>query len=101
MICFPSITGRLIAAIAQGSVESILFALANSNAPALCGLNRRDPGLLGFPGWSVVGPSPCFVTSRRDGERSGEEKERRYSAMKKVSLNRQNRKRTVWTILAS
>lgn len=51
-----------MAAMAHGTVESILFALANSNAPALCGLNRRDPGPIGFPGWRVVGASPSFVT---------------------------------------
>jgi hypothetical protein len=35
------------------------------------------------------------VTCRRDGDRSGEEKDRRYRAMKKVSLRAQKRKRTV------
>jgi len=32
---------------------------------------------------------------RREGDRMGEEKERRYSAMKKISLKAQKRKRTV------
>jgi hypothetical protein len=63
-------------------------------------LKRRDAGLLGFPGWKVLGASPCLVTWRRDGDRSGEENDRRYRAMKKVSLRAQNRKSTVYTISA-
>jgi hypothetical protein len=35
------------------------------------------------------------VVCRREGERSGEEKERRYRAMKKTSFRAQKRKRTV------
>jgi len=84
-----------MAAMTHGPVESILFARANSSAPALCGLKRRDTGPLGLPGTSVLGASPCLVTWRRDGDRRGEENDRRYRAMKKVSLRAQNRKSTV------
>lgn len=38
------------------------------------------------------------LTARREGESSGEEKERRYSAMKKVSFRRQKRNRTVCVV---
>lgn len=82
----------------QGQNESILFARANSNAPALLGLAKRKDaeGLDGLPGWrEAAAPVPLFVTWRRDGERRGEEKDRRYRAMKKTSLNMQKRKRTV------
>ena len=43
--------------------------------------------------------SPSFATCSREGERYGEEKDRRYRAMKKVSLNRQQMKRTVYLML--
>lgn len=35
-------TGRLTPAMTQGQNESILFARANSNAPALYGFMRRE-----------------------------------------------------------
>lgn len=70
-------TGKLMAAMAQGMVESILFARASSRAPALWGLKRRELGPVGLPGWRVIGESPALVTWRRDGERRGEEKESR------------------------
>ena len=53
-------------------------------------------GLAGEPG--CVDWMPLLewsFTARRDGESSGDEKERRYSAMKKVSFRRQKRKSTV------
>ena len=66
MTCLPNITGKLTPAMTQGQNESILFARANSNAPALCGLaNRKDAeGLEGFPGWRDApdAPVPLFVT---------------------------------------
>jgi len=52
MICFTAMIGLLTPAITQGQNESILFARANSNAPALWGLaNRKDAeGEEGLPG---------------------------------------------------
>jgi hypothetical protein len=88
--------GKLTPAMTHGTNESILFALANSNAAALWGLRKSDaPGCAGLPGWKEAPVVPLFVTCRRDGERKGEEKERRYRAMKKTSFNAQKRKRTV------
>jgi len=58
----------------QGICESILFARAISIAPADQGLVKRTEGFgaAGLPGWSVEGE-----VWRREGERIGEEKERR------------------------
>jgi len=83
-------------AMTQGTNESILFALANSNAAALWGLRKSEaPGCAGLPGRRDAPVVPLFVTCSRDGDRKGEEKERRYKAMKKSSFKAQNRKRTV------
>lgn len=75
MICLPAQTGALSPARIQGTVLSILLARAASSAPALHGLRNRvlGTGFAGEPGWVEVAES-CW---RRDGERSGEEKERR------------------------
>lgn len=72
-------TGNEIPAMTHGQNESILFARASSNAPALYGFAKREAadGLEGFPGTSVAAASPLVVTWRRDGDRRGEEKERR------------------------
>lgn len=72
-------TGKEIPAITHGQNESILFARASSNAPALYGLAKRDAadGLEGFPGTREAPASPLLTTWRRDGERRGEENERR------------------------
>jgi len=61
-------------------------------APADHGFVKRREGLgaAGVPGCSDEG---CGCRSA--GERSGEEKERRYSAMKKSSLPAQKMNRTV------
>lgn len=101
MICLPAMIGKLTPAITHGQKESILLARANSNAPALWGLaNKKDAdGEAGFPGWREAADEPLSPTWRRDGERSGEENERRYSAMKKISLSAQKRNKTVWTVL--
>jgi hypothetical protein len=48
--CLNSMIGVLTTRIIQGTVESILFARANSKAPALYGFMRRELGLAGFPG---------------------------------------------------
>lgn len=37
-----------------------------------------------------------LIGLRRDGDRRGDENERRYKEMKKSSLRAQKRKRTVW-----
>lgn len=74
MICLPNITGKDTPARIQGTVLSSLFARAISIAPADQGfVNKRDGfGAAGLPGCSVEGEG-C----RSEGERSGEEKERR------------------------
>lgn len=79
----------------QGTVLSILFARAISRAPALQGLTKSAVGfgLAGEPGW--VETTPPLVELRREGDRSGDEKDRRYSAMKKTSFRAQNTNRTV------
>ena len=66
-------------AIIQGTVESILFARASSNAPALHGFAKSEAaeGWDGLPGWSEAAESPLFATCRRDGDRYGDENERR------------------------
>jgi len=56
----------------------------------------RDAGLpAGLPGCNVDGESPTAATWSRDGDNSGEEKERRYKAIKKTSLRQQQRNKTV------
>lgn len=64
--------GKLTPAITQGQKESILLARASSSAPALYGFAKSDaidtceaPLVLSDVAW------------RREGERRGEEKERR------------------------
>jgi hypothetical protein len=96
MTCFKAIIGALILRITHGTNESILFARASSNAAALWGLAKMNfgGGLAGDPGWRVV-LVPLPETCSREGDRYGEEKERRYSAMKKTSLRQQQTKRTV------
>ena len=61
----------------QGTVLSILFALAISMAPALHGFVKRalNFGWAGDPGW--VEAMPSLLVWSRDGERRGEEKESR------------------------
>jgi hypothetical protein len=54
-------------------------------------------GCAGEPGTAEEGGDGSEGGVRRDGERSGEEKERRYRAMKKSSLRAQKVKRTVCT----
>lgn len=79
----------------HGQKESILFARANSSAAALCGLEKiKGEGAEGLPGWRLAPASPDLISSN-DGERSGDEKERRYRAMKKTSFKQQNMNRTV------
>ena len=69
-------TGKLTPAITQGQKLSILFALASSIAHALPGAaNSVDAGWVGDPG-CVEAPGELLV-GRREGERMGEEKERR------------------------
>lgn len=76
--------------ITHGIRLSILFALASSKAPALHGLVKsvlaRVPGCK--EGWSSA------TGSRREGERVGDEKERRYRPMKNSSLRAQQTNKT-------
>lgn len=94
--CFPAMTGNDTPAMIHGHVLSILFALANSSAPALYGLAKSidGTGCAGLPG-CVDEPGVLGRGWRREGDRMGDEKERRYSAMKNISLKAQKRKRTV------
>ena len=84
----------------HGTVESILFARAISIAPADQGLvkNMEGFGAAGEPGWIEVGD--CLSPSKV-GERSGELKERRYSAMKKISFMAQKVKRTFCMVVSN
>ena len=77
--------GALSPARIHGTVLSILFARAASRAPALQGLRKRVLGMgwAGEPGWvdeAMVEESGLLefgLMARREGVRSGEEKERR------------------------
>lgn len=69
-------TGKDTPAITHGQKLSILFARASSIAQALPGVAKSmEDGCAGVPGWELA-PGPSFV-GRRDGERIGDEKERR------------------------
>lgn len=75
--CLSTMGMRLIAANAQGTVLSILFARAISNAPALQGLVKSMLGLgrAGEPGCGEIGE--LLSAMRREGEIVGLENERR------------------------
>lgn len=78
--CLKAITGALTPAMIQGTNESILLARANSSAPALYGLRRRDAAAAaaaGVPGWRLLEAPSGLVICKSDGDRYGEEKERR------------------------
>lgn len=77
--CFPNMMGKLTPAITQGQKESILFARASSSAPALYGLAKSDAieTCEGLPGCIDAALALSGVVWRSEGERSGEEKERR------------------------
>jgi hypothetical protein len=84
--------------ITQGQKLSILFARASSNAPALHGLAKSidGAGWAGLPGCVDEATSPPTGWSS-DGERMGEENDRRYRPIKKSSLKKQKMKSTVYT----
>jgi hypothetical protein len=86
-------TGNDTPAMTHGQNESILFARASSSAPADQGFAKRA----GAADGSSARREP-LEEARREGERSGEEKESRYSAMKQISLRAQKRKRTVCAV---
>ena len=71
--------GKLTPAITQGQKESILLARASSSAPALYGFVKSDASDMceGLPGCSEATLVLSDVVWRREGERRGEEKERR------------------------
>lgn len=77
--CLKANPNRLMAARIHGTVESILFARASSNAPALQGFAKRKDaeGVAGLPGTSELAVSPSLETCSREGDSMGEEKERR------------------------
>ena len=99
MICFASMMGALMIMQIHGTVESILFARAASIAPAENGdaKNMLGLGAAGVPGLSDEG---LEESAKSVGLRYGEEKDSRYSAMKKVSLRAQKVKRTHYVKLA-
>lgn len=69
-------TGNETPASTHGQKLSILFARASSIAQALPGAAKSvDAGCVGFPGWADE-PGD-LSTGRSEGERMGEEKERR------------------------
>ena len=77
-ICFPAIIGKDTPAITHGQKLSILFARASSSAPALYGLAKSvdGAGCDGLPGWAEE-PGEFGIGCKREGERIGDEKERR------------------------
>lgn len=85
IICLPAMGRKLIPARIHGTVLSILFALAISSAPADHGFVKSILGLgcAGEPGWAgdaALIEEDGFKGSEgttREGERYGEEKERR------------------------
>lgn len=79
IICFVAITGKLTPASTHGQKLSILFARASSSAPALYGLVKicRSRDELTWAPWWIAAAVWSGTVWRREGERSGEEKERR------------------------
>ena len=70
-------TGNETPAITQGQKLSILFARASSIAQALPGAAKKvEAGWEGEPSW-VEDPGWLGAGGRSEGERVGEEKERR------------------------
>lgn len=93
-----AMTGKLMPAKAHGTNESILFARASSKAAALKGsgkICRRRELLTGTPG-SMWAPLVCATDLMRWGESKGDENDRRYRAMKKISLRAHTVKSTVY-----
>jgi hypothetical protein len=92
--CLNAMTGKLIMQITHGTVLSILLARAISIAAAEKGEAKKAEalGAAGEPGRRVRGSPP--LTGKRAGVMVGEEKQRRYRAMKKSSFNAQQTKRT-------
>jgi hypothetical protein len=87
-------TGNELMANIQGTVLSSLFARAISIAPADQGLVKSIMGFgeMGVP--LMVGGTMGLIGLMSEGDIRGEEKERRYSAMKKSSFMAQKVKRT-------
>jgi hypothetical protein len=96
--CLNAQSGVETPVMTHGRKLSILFARASSSAPALYGLGNKllSFGSAGLPGWADCGAAADDAGWRSEGERVGEEKERRYSPMKNSSLKRQQTKRTFW-----
>lgn len=74
--CFSNITGAEITAMIHGTVLSILLARASSIAQAEPGAAKSCEER-GEPGWRVDGGESEEEGGRSEGERMGEEKERR------------------------
>lgn len=92
--CFPNMMGNDTMAAIHGIVESILFARAISMAPADHGeVKSRDGFGAGGLLSTVAGVIP-ERGSRSCGDNIGDEKERRYRAMKNISLRAQKVNRT-------
>lgn len=77
--CLPNMIGKLTPAMTQGQKESILLARASSRAPALYGFAKREAieTCEGLPGCRELALLLSGLAWRREGERRGEEKERR------------------------
>lgn len=71
--------GHDTAAMIHGTVESILLARATSSAPALHGLAKMEliGSIAGEPGWKVVPVAESDRVCKSDGDRYGEEKDKR------------------------
>ena len=72
MNCLPAITGAEIPVRTHGQKLSILFARASSSAPALHGLAK----MVDSDACAALAPASP-TGSRSDGDRVGDEKERR------------------------
>jgi len=97
MICFRAMTGKLKPAITQGQKLSILLARASSRAPALYGLVKRwlrSEELTSPPLW-IASAACCGTPFNKFGLNVGDEKLRRYRAMKKTSFSAQQTNSTV------
>jgi hypothetical protein len=86
--------GNELMASTQGTVLSSLLARAISIAPADQGLVNSIIGFVGMGAPLRVGGTAGVIGLMREGDIRGEEKERRYSAMKKSSFMAQKVKRT-------
>ena len=92
MNCLAAMIGKDTPARTQGQNESILLARASSKAPALHGFGNAFKREACAAEWTCCMP---WVTGfSKSGDKVGDEKDRRYKAMKNSSFRAQNVNRT-------